>query len=149
MLVRSGLSVRDVHFIETYGAGTRTGDVIEATSFRHVFGRKVAGSERVAVSPVKSVTDHLDVAAGLSGLLKAVFQVWQGRISGSQLCRADSRGLLQKHAPVCTGCSLAAVSSHRYCQFAGGGWFSLYHDPAIATGASGDTVVCLENCDWG
>ncbi|MFI9507302.1 amino acid adenylation domain-containing protein [Nocardia sp. NPDC052566] len=77
-------AMRDAHvtpdqvgFIETHGTGTQLGDPIELNALATVFG----GRERaVFVSSAKATIGHLEEAAGLAGLLKAVLVLQHGVI---------------------------------------------------------------------
>jgi phthiocerol/phenolphthiocerol synthesis type-I polyketide synthase E len=68
-----------VGYIETHGTGTALGDQVEFAALREVFGQ--AG--RCALGSVKAVTGHLDVAAGVTGLIKACLAVRHGVVPPS------------------------------------------------------------------
>ncbi|MBB5062611.1 type I polyketide synthase [Granulicella mallensis] len=71
-LAVSGLEPTDMAFIETHGAGTVLGDPIEVAALREAFGDCDGRRAFCALGSVKSNVGHLDSAAGVAGLMKAV-----------------------------------------------------------------------------
>lgn len=72
-----GVAPSDIGYIEGHGTGTRLGDAIELRSFHSLMaGRR----DPCRVGSIKGNIGHLDSAAGLAGLAKAVFSVRMGRI---------------------------------------------------------------------
>ncbi|HEX7242812.1 MAG TPA: beta-ketoacyl synthase N-terminal-like domain-containing protein, partial [Longimicrobiaceae bacterium] len=65
----AGIEPEDVSFIETHGSGTEVGDPIEVAALAAVYGEGRPGS--CALGAVKADIGHLDVAAGVVGLIKA------------------------------------------------------------------------------
>jgi acyl transferase domain-containing protein len=63
---------RDIGFVETHGTGTRLGDAIEATALAEAVGERDAP---LPISSVKASIGHCNTAAGIAGLLKAVYAV--------------------------------------------------------------------------
>jgi acyl transferase domain-containing protein/NADPH:quinone reductase-like Zn-dependent oxidoreductase/NADP-dependent 3-hydroxy acid dehydrogenase YdfG/acyl carrier protein len=70
VLAQSGLSARDVDFIETHGTGTAVGDPIEAAAIGMVYGLERDGP--LPIGSVKANLGHLEPASGMAGLVKAV-----------------------------------------------------------------------------
>lgn len=73
-IARSGLSPDSIDCIEVHGTGTELGDPIEIAALRQVFDG-VGRPEPVRVSSVKANIGHLEGAAGIAGLTKAVLQL--------------------------------------------------------------------------
>lgn len=67
---RAGIDPSEVRFIEAHGTGTSAGDQIELGSIRSVFCPTPA--RPLFVSSVKTNIGHLEAAAGVAGLIKAV-----------------------------------------------------------------------------
>lgn len=63
---------RDIGFVETHGTGTRLGDAIEATALAEAVGER---DGLLPISSVKASIGHCNTAAGIAGLLKAVYAV--------------------------------------------------------------------------
>ncbi|MDR1186401.1 MAG: SDR family NAD(P)-dependent oxidoreductase [Bifidobacteriaceae bacterium] len=81
-VLRSALSAAEldpsqISLVEAHGTGTSLGDAIEVKALRSVYG--VQGS-RCAVGSVKPNVGHLDAAAGVPGVLKALLSLRDGSI---------------------------------------------------------------------
>lgn len=63
------VSPADVTYIEAHGTGTPLGDPIEFEALRGVYG---SGTAPCALGSVKTNLGHLEAAAGIAGLLKAL-----------------------------------------------------------------------------
>jgi enediyne polyketide synthase len=67
---QAGIDPCSIDLVEGHGAGTATGDAVEAATYRRVFGPR--GAEKpVRVGSIKSNIGHLSSGAGLAGLVKA------------------------------------------------------------------------------
>ncbi|BCJ69203.1 hypothetical protein Prubr_62240 [Polymorphospora rubra] len=78
-LAAAGLTADDVDAVELHGTGTPLGDPVEISGLAEVF----AGRDRpLLVGSVKTNLGHLEAAAGVAGVLRAVValrdQVWPG-----------------------------------------------------------------------
>ena len=87
--ISEALADADVHpdevgLVEAHGSGTPLGDAIEAAALIRAF--RAAGASRrggCALGSVKTNVGHLDAAAGVAGLIKAVLAVHHGRVPGN------------------------------------------------------------------
>lgn len=61
-----------IAYIEAHGTGTRLGDPIEADGIRRAFKAFTNKSQFCAIGSVKTNVGHLDAAAGVAGLAKAI-----------------------------------------------------------------------------
>src|SRR5262249_40480663 len=61
-----------ISFIEAHGTGTALGDPIEVEALKAVVGQPRTGGGRCALGSVKTNIGHLEAAAGIAGLMKAV-----------------------------------------------------------------------------
>ncbi|MFI7491743.1 AMP-binding protein [Micromonospora echinaurantiaca] len=69
----------EVRFIEAHGSGTPLGDAIEVAALHEVYAG-AGPAETCALGSVKTNIGHLDAAAGIAGLIKAVLAVQHGVI---------------------------------------------------------------------
>lgn len=79
----SGVGADTIGYVEAHGTGTSLGDPIEVAALTRAFR---AGTERTgfcALGSVKTNIGHLDAAAGVTGLIKAVLAVRDGIIPAS------------------------------------------------------------------
>ena len=92
---RAGFDPRSVGYIEAHGTGTPLGDPIEIEALTHAFADLSRQAEtRFGPAPamncvlgsVKSNIGHLELAAGIAGLIKVVAQMQAGTIAASLHC---------------------------------------------------------------
>ncbi|MEV6627158.1 type I polyketide synthase, partial [Amycolatopsis sp. NPDC051114] len=77
----AGIEPSAVGYVELHGTGTKVGDPIEAAALGEVFA---AGREEpLPVGSVKTNIGHLEGAAGIAGLLKAVLSVRHATLPAS------------------------------------------------------------------
>jgi iturin family lipopeptide synthetase A len=76
-LAAAGVEPGSVGYVEAHGTGTALGDPIEVAALREAFGER---SDPLLVGSVKPNIGHLDTAAGMAGLLKAVLALRAGII---------------------------------------------------------------------
>lgn len=70
----------EIGYVEAHGTGTSLGDRIEAHALGMVFGRKRPGSGPLMIGSIKPNIGHLEGAAGIAGLIKAVLMVEHGSL---------------------------------------------------------------------
>ncbi|MEU2180721.1 condensation domain-containing protein [Streptomyces thermolilacinus] len=73
----AALDLESAGYIETHGSGTRLGDAVEAEGLALA---RPEGDRTVKVGSVKTNIGHLDHAAGVAGLVKAVLSVHHGEL---------------------------------------------------------------------
>ena len=64
-----------VDFVECHGTGTAIGDPTECAAIGATYGRDRKEDERVVVGSIKSNIGHLEAAAGVAGVIKAVLTI--------------------------------------------------------------------------
>jgi polyketide synthase PksM len=81
----AAVPLESISFIEAHGTGTRLGDPIEIKAIRSAFDSSTSlsnSSYSCGVSTVKSNIGHLEAAAGIAGLIKAVFSLRNAVVPG-------------------------------------------------------------------
>lgn len=79
ILRQAGMHSSEICYVEAHGTGTQVGDPLEMDSIRHVFG----GSHRTKtlyIGSLKANIGHLETAAGVMSVIKAVLMVNKKRI---------------------------------------------------------------------
>ncbi len=64
-----------VSFIECHGTGTQLGDPIEVAALTQAYGEENPRKQYCALGSVKSNIGHLDTAAGIAGMIKAILSL--------------------------------------------------------------------------
>jgi acyl transferase domain-containing protein len=77
------VSTKDIHYIETHGTGTILGDPIEIAALKQAFNQHEVEKPYCALTSLKTNLGHLDVAAGVTSLIKASLAVYHGKIPAS------------------------------------------------------------------
>lgn len=71
---RSGLSPSRLSYVEAHGTGTSLGDPIEIRGLSKALGSKLSPGQKIPIGSVKSNIGHLESAAGIASLTKALMQ---------------------------------------------------------------------------
>jgi myxalamid-type polyketide synthase MxaE and MxaD len=61
-----------IGYVEAHGTGTELGDPIEAEALAEVYGEGRGAGQRAMLGAIKTNIGHLEAAAGVAGLIKAV-----------------------------------------------------------------------------
>ncbi|MDQ7978132.1 beta-ketoacyl synthase N-terminal-like domain-containing protein [Paraburkholderia sp. SARCC-3016] len=71
-LARAGARPEEVAYVEAHGTGTSLGDPIELSALRNVYTQSVARQNAILVGSVKAQVGHLEGAAGMAAIIKAI-----------------------------------------------------------------------------
>ncbi|MTE14117.1 condensation domain-containing protein [Nocardia aurantiaca] len=74
---KAGADPRDAGYLEAHGSATRLGDAVELEGLRTAFAERVIA---LPIGSVKTNIGHLDHAAGVAGLVKAILSVADGQL---------------------------------------------------------------------
>ncbi|MFJ9363939.1 condensation domain-containing protein [Nocardia sp. NPDC101769] len=74
---KAGADPRDAGYLEAHGSATRLGDAVELEGLRTAFAERATA---LPIGSVKTNIGHLDHAAGVAGLVKAVLSVADGQL---------------------------------------------------------------------
>lgn len=78
----AGIDPRTISYVETHGTGTKLGDPVEIRGLNEAFG--TGGEDKFcAIGSVKTNIGHLDVAAGVAGLIKTALALKHREIPAS------------------------------------------------------------------
>ncbi|MEW2581423.1 type I polyketide synthase [Streptomyces syringium] len=81
----AGVAPGAVDYVEAHGTGTQAGDPVECAALGHVLGRKRAGGP-LPIGSVKSNIGHLEAAAGIAGVCKALLVLGKRMIPKTLHC---------------------------------------------------------------
>ena len=79
-LARAGVEASTVDYLEAHGTGTELGDPVEVAAAASVYGRGRSPDRPLLIGSVKTNVGHLEAAAGVAGLIKAVLAIRSGVI---------------------------------------------------------------------
>ena len=82
----AGVSADSIGYIEAHGTGTNLGDPIEVSALTQAFAATTQRKQYCALGSLKTNVGHLDVAAGVAGLIKATLALKHGEIPPSLHC---------------------------------------------------------------
>jgi phthiocerol/phenolphthiocerol synthesis type-I polyketide synthase E len=74
----AGIDVETIRYVEAHGTGTSLGDPIEVAALTKAFGVGTAARQFCALGALKGNVGHMEAAAGVGGLIKAVLAVYHG-----------------------------------------------------------------------
>ncbi|WP_327316398.1 type I polyketide synthase [Streptomyces sp. NBC_01235] len=74
------LDPADIQYVEAHGTGTSLGDPIEVGAIQSVFAESHSKAAPIVVGSLKTNVGHMEAAAGIGGVIKAVLQLHSGQI---------------------------------------------------------------------
>ena len=74
-LKSGGVEAHQVSYVECHGTGTELGDPIEVEALLEVYGENRPKGSKLVLGSAKTNIGHLEAAAGMAGLLKAVLAI--------------------------------------------------------------------------
>jgi amino acid adenylation domain-containing protein len=89
-----------VDYLETHGTGTALGDPIEVVAAASVYGDGRAPERPLLLGSVKTAIGHLEAAAGLAGVAKAVLALEHGSLPQSLHFHRPNRRIPWRDLPV-------------------------------------------------
>ncbi|WP_194868995.1 type I polyketide synthase [Myxococcus sp. AB025B] len=109
-LRQGGVAPQDVGYVEAHGTGTSLGDPIEVQALAAVLGRGRPASSPLGIGSVKTNLGHLEGAAGIASLIKAILALRQGELPRSLHFKEPSPHIPWAELPV------EVISEHRAWQ---------------------------------
>lgn len=89
-----------ISYIEAHGTGTKLGDPVEIEGINKAFSQFTSKKQFCAIGAVKSNIGHLDNAAGIAGLIKAVLALKHKKIPPSINFSFPNRKIDFENSPV-------------------------------------------------
>jgi phthiocerol/phenolphthiocerol synthesis type-I polyketide synthase E len=89
----AGIDPGTIGYVEAHGTGTNLGDQIELEALTRAFRHGTDRERFCALGSVKTLIGHLDVAAGVAGLIKAALAVRTGVLPPSPYLTQPHAGL--------------------------------------------------------
>ncbi|KAK3358219.1 hypothetical protein B0T25DRAFT_477401 [Lasiosphaeria hispida] len=79
----AGLDPGDTDYFEAHGTGTAAGDPVETSAIAETLGTRRSPDRPLFIGSIKTNIGHMEGAAGLAGLVKAVYALEKGQIPAS------------------------------------------------------------------
>jgi acyl transferase domain-containing protein/SAM-dependent methyltransferase len=79
----AGVDAESIGYVEAHGTATALGDPIEVAALTEAFRESTDRCQYCALGSVKTNIGHLDAAAGIAGLIKAVLALWHRTLPAS------------------------------------------------------------------
>ncbi len=95
----AGIDPDTITYMEAHGTGTLLGDPIEISALTQAFRTTTERKQYCAIGSVKTNIGHLDTAAGVSGLMKAILAVEHRQIPPSLHCNTPNPKLDIENTP--------------------------------------------------
>ncbi len=95
-----GIEPEELSYLEAHGTGTKLGDPMELEAITKAFADYTAKRQFCAIGSVKSNVGHLDCAAGLVGVAKAVLMLEKGKIPPTLHFQTPNSQIDFIHSPV-------------------------------------------------
>jgi amino acid adenylation domain-containing protein len=118
-LAMAGFAAGSIGYVEAHGTGTALGDPIEMAALRRAFGERTSSATRCALGSIKTNVGHLDAAAGVAGLIKAVLALEHQQLPPSLHFERANPALQLPESPFYVNASLAAWQAGAGCRRAG------------------------------
>ncbi len=95
-----GIEPQELSYLEAHGTGTKLGDPMELEAITKAFADYTNKRQFCAIGSVKSNVGHLDCAAGLVGVAKAILMLEKGKIPPTLHFQTPNNQIDFIHSPV-------------------------------------------------
>jgi acyl transferase domain-containing protein/thioesterase domain-containing protein/acyl carrier protein len=111
-IVLAGIESSSIGFVECHGTGTPMGDPIEVAALTQAFRESSEKVGHCLLGSVKSNIGHLDTAAGVAGLIKAVLSLEHQEIPPSLNFEANNPAIAFEGSPFAVAAKLTPWPRH-------------------------------------
>jgi acyl transferase domain-containing protein len=108
-----------VGYVEAHGTGTPLGDPVEVRALASVLAQGRPAERPFFIGSVKGNIGHLEAAAGVAGLIKAVLTLWYGEIPRSLHFRQPNPHIAWHEIPAVVSADRTPWPRHGHPRFAG------------------------------
>ncbi|HEY9261254.1 non-ribosomal peptide synthetase/type I polyketide synthase, partial [Chitinophaga sp.] len=108
----AGVSADSIGYVEAHGTATRLGDPVEVEALTRVFGN--SKEKYCALGSVKSNIGHLDVAAGVAGVIKTVLALQHRQLPPSLHFSSPNPKISFEESPFYVNTQLREWHSDKY-----------------------------------
>ena len=115
----AGVSPRSISYVEAHGTGTSKGDPIEVEALSQAFASETEDTQFCRIGSVKPNIGHLDVAAGVAGLIKTILALNHKQIPPSLHCDSPNPAIGFERTPFKVNTALEEWDSIQFPRRAG------------------------------
>jgi phthiocerol/phenolphthiocerol synthesis type-I polyketide synthase E len=118
-LANAGVDADTIEYVEAHGTGTQLGDPIEVQALTRAYRTQTRRRGYCALGSVKSNVGHLDAAAGVAGLIKAVLALKHREIPPTLHFRKANPEMMLEESPFYVNSELKEWKSNGHPRRAG------------------------------
>jgi phthiocerol/phenolphthiocerol synthesis type-I polyketide synthase E len=148
-LANAGVDADTISYVEAHGTGTPLGDPIEVAALTRAFRSHTNKNGFCAIGSVKTNIGHLDVAAGVTGLIKTVMALKHKIIPPSLHFETPNPEIDFQNSPFYVNTQLAEWKSNSYPRRAGVSSFGVGGTNAhVVVEEAPDAEVSIKSKPW-
>lgn len=151
----ANVSADSIGYIETHGTGTQLGDPIEISALSQVFQRSTDKKNFCPIGSVKCNIGHLDVASGVTGLIKTAIMLEKQMIPPSINYKSPNPNLDIENSPFFVNTKLREWKSNEKARRAtvssfglGGTNACIVLEEALDNGQKKNRVEMIDKNEW-
>jgi phthiocerol/phenolphthiocerol synthesis type-I polyketide synthase E len=148
-LANAGVEANTISYVEAHGTGTALGDPIEVAALTRAFRSYTDKNDFCAIGSVKTNIGHLDVAAGVTGLIKTVMALKHKIIPPSLHFETPNPEIDFQNSPFYVNTQLAEWKANSYPRRAGVSSFGVGGTNAhVVVEEAPDAEVSIKSKPW-
>jgi phthiocerol/phenolphthiocerol synthesis type-I polyketide synthase E len=115
----AGVMANSISYVETHGTGTPLGDPIEIEALTQAFRLSTSEKRFCAIGSVKTNIGHLDIAAGIAGIIKTTLSLQHKKIPASLNYNKPNPNIDFENSPFFVNTKLTEWENNGYLRRAG------------------------------